>query len=862
MKSIQKSEKIQPITFELSNQLPSISKIQNLKEEAQDDEVVNSINEIELFDKKETIDWLTHPTVGVETLSEANIEMINNKINQTPSKHIKQEVTDDLSESKQNSDALDYITVFLRDINFLSRKIFSREEELNTKIAELRKELELLQKSKETASLLYKYMSDEKMMKDFVKQVLETGSTNFDNIVALPPFSTIPVEKQEVDENCEANRSNQNEVSNDMCVYEEYDNEKEEFKNLRKRDLKCKRKQENEDLLNDTDHNYDEVDLMPNDYYCNYIPPYNYEAWGQQYNLYPIFDENGEYHYNNEYNFASPKLNENPAENENKFVGQDKNTYHNNSLPVTVDWELANNCIDGLNPNPYLNREIGPNCELIGKVQNSDHLLYNDFMNNDPDKLFKEEKEEEKFIKCENDSDWDLFADHSQNQFQKKANLNNEEEFDDSDFEDSESESSDNADNSEYKSLFENSKEGDYSNSNQVENQHFDSNGRYFGEEMYNMDKMRHHDYYQNHDQIGMYMNPQGQHYGQEMYSIDQMINPLMYHDQMYPGAPMNYPYLKQEDEMANYMHMQQIGLDANSYYKGHKMHKSDIHGSKHIKDKSSNKGRKRSKYKMLPTDLKHKAVELAQQKGAKYSANFYSVPLKSLKRWMKVGCERKKGGGRKTKDPLMEKNLYNWYRDKKNRGEIITAKMIKEKAIELTNCNDFIASKGWLDKFKVRFNLEISKESSKDNSNKRRSLNDTIRKRRNDFEFLGNAYYGNDINHFQSYRRSLNKSIKQETTDINNHFFKEESDGIVVGGDSRYLNIPRQTHNVKREEWMEKNKGGKKISNDNLSSRFPSVLNENQFKNSNWIDKSCSNIINLPLCDENNSEDDYSYNI
>lgn len=56
MKSIQKSEKIQPITFELSDQLPSISKIQNLKEEAQNDEVVNSISGIELFDKKETID--------------------------------------------------------------------------------------------------------------------------------------------------------------------------------------------------------------------------------------------------------------------------------------------------------------------------------------------------------------------------------------------------------------------------------------------------------------------------------------------------------------------------------------------------------------------------------------------------------------------------------------------------------------------------------------------------------------------------------------------------------------------------------------------------------------------------------------
>jgi hypothetical protein len=30
----------------------------------------------------------------------------------------------------------------------------------------------------------------------------------------------------------------------------------------------------------------------------------------------------------------------------------------------------------------------------------------------------------------------------------------------------------------------------------------------------------------------------------------------------------------------------------------------------------------------------------------------------------MKVGYLRKKGGGRKTKDPQMEKELYSWYKD------------------------------------------------------------------------------------------------------------------------------------------------------------------------------------------------------
>ena len=32
----------------------------------------------------------------------------------------------------------------------------------------------------------------------------------------------------------------------------------------------------------------------------------------------------------------------------------------------------------------------------------------------------------------------------------------------------------------------------------------------------------------------------------------------------------------------------------------------------------------------------------------------------------MKVGWQRKKGGGRKTKDPEMEKKLFDWYNTRK----------------------------------------------------------------------------------------------------------------------------------------------------------------------------------------------------
>ena len=61
-----------------------------------------------------------------------------------------------------------------------------------------------------------------------------------------------------------------------------------------------------------------------------------------------------------------------------------------------------------------------------------------------------------------------------------------------------------------------------------------------------------------------------------------------------------------------------------------------------------------------------------------------------------------------------MERKLHEWYLAERELGKTVTAKQIKEKAIALTTCRDFIASKGWLDKFKIRYNLDISKEALK----------------------------------------------------------------------------------------------------------------------------------------------------
>ena len=55
-----------------------------------------------------------------------------------------------------------------------------------------------------------------------------------------------------------------------------------------------------------------------------------------------------------------------------------------------------------------------------------------------------------------------------------------------------------------------------------------------------------------------------------------------------------------------------------------------------------------------------------------------------------------------------MEKKLFAWYNQLKTEGVPVTPKMIKQKALSITKFKDFIASKGWLEKFKRKFKLEL----------------------------------------------------------------------------------------------------------------------------------------------------------
>lgn len=121
-------------------------------------------------------------------------------------------------------------------------------------------------------------------------------------------------------------------------------------------------------------------------------------------------------------------------------------------------------------------------------------------------------------------------------------------------------------------------------------------------------------------------------------------------------------------------------------------------------------KGR-RKKYFMFTSEAKKFCIELCQKEkiGLDIASKMCNVPRKSLGRWLRVGFIRKKGCGRKIKDPEMEKNLADWCLSKIKASTYLSPKAIQKKALELSKDNRFMASKGWLEKFKRKFKIKTS---------------------------------------------------------------------------------------------------------------------------------------------------------
>lgn len=89
-------------------------------------------------------------------------------------------------------------------------------------------------------------------------------------------------------------------------------------------------------------------------------------------------------------------------------------------------------------------------------------------------------------------------------------------------------------------------------------------------------------------------------------------------------------------------------------------------------------------------------------------------IPAKNIRRWRDEGLERKKGPGKKIKDPEMERELKNWLDERERSNNPAKKSEIQDKAKELSRDPKFHASKGWLQKFLERTRRDSSADQEK----------------------------------------------------------------------------------------------------------------------------------------------------
>lgn len=111
-----------------------------------------------------------------------------------------------------------------------------------------------------------------------------------------------------------------------------------------------------------------------------------------------------------------------------------------------------------------------------------------------------------------------------------------------------------------------------------------------------------------------------------------------------------------------------------------------------------------------FPLHVKHEAIELAKREGIARASALLSISKKNIYRWMNKGFFHKRGGGRKTRNPEMERLIVE-----KSLEYIRAYKKVPPRSytIEIGKffiSENFKASKGWVDKFITRNRHKFSK--------------------------------------------------------------------------------------------------------------------------------------------------------
>ena len=251
-----------------------------------------------------------------------------------------------------------------------------------------------------------------------------------------------------------------------------------------------------------------------------------------------------------------------------------------------------------------------------------------------------------------------------------------------------------------------------------------------------------------------------------------------------------------------------------------------------------------RKHYFMFTSEAKQFCLDLINIKKLSFDIvmKMCKVPRKSLRRWSHVGCNRKKGCGRKTRNPEMENKLVEWYREEINGGANVSAKMIRDKAVEISGDKDFLASKGWLEKFKKKFGIRIATHKNK-NFKKIIAFKDKIGK----ININSNNNDLNNLNNLNNYLEEKDKDDEEIKINLglnigiegNNTQYENEEENEEDKNENENENINELNNNNNDNIQEEKDEVDKDENNENENENGININIINNSNNSDEIEKS-----------------------
>jgi len=214
-----------------------------------------------------------------------------------------------------------------------------------------------------------------------------------------------------------------------------------------------------------------------------------------------------------------------------------------------------------------------------------------------------------------------------------------------------------------------------------------------------------------------------------------------------------------------------------------------DASHTEHVEVKNSPK-----KYSTYSKDDKQKIVDYVNEYGIEaayqtFKAEHPKLTKRRLTQWQANIHKKKNTKGKKTNDPVRDRELQTWYKNYIEHYKMNpTRREIQEKALEISETPDFMASKGWVDKICVRLNFEVTKVKCKSTNGKpkkkvktQEQSETTVTSRKTSIEAEEPAYYPEPpvFSHTETMGNNTNTCDINAFFDFNSKESFEKNDNI-----------------------------------------------------------------------------------